>query len=128
MEENDAAEATITKTRWLLRDPPASPPCQPPHQGSHVAKSFSRSSGSNERPGRRASGLRGVIGSVFRLAIVTLRAENDPTLRYKARSSHPRRMAAPPSPTSGNSANCSAQSTIMNSLANTQGLRSSFWR
>ncbi|QPC94815.1 integrase arm-type DNA-binding domain-containing protein [Mesorhizobium sp. INR15] len=80
MEERRAAAATVTKTKWLLEDlacPLAKRPIKEitPAEILQLLQKI-------ERSGRRetARRLRGVIGSVFRLAIVTLRAEGDPTL------------------------------------------------
>lgn len=79
MEANGAAAGTITKTQWLLMDLASSLAKRPikeivPAEILDVLKRV-------EMSGRRetARRLRGVIGSVFRLAIVTLRAETDPT-------------------------------------------------
>jgi integrase len=79
MEANGAAESTISKTRWLLLDlarPLAKRPVAEiiPAEILQVLKRV-------ERSGRRetARKLRGVIGAVFRHAIVTLRATSDPT-------------------------------------------------
>ncbi|UCI19275.1 tyrosine-type recombinase/integrase [Mesorhizobium sp. B2-1-8] len=80
MKERDAAAATVTKTEWLLEDlasPLANRPIREitPAEILQILQKI-------EKSGRRESArrLRGVIGSVFRLAIVTLRAETDPTL------------------------------------------------
>lgn len=80
MEERNAAAATVTKTKWLLENlarPLAKRPIKEitPAEILHLLQKI-------EKSGRRetARRLRGVIGSVFRLAIVTLRAETDPTL------------------------------------------------
>ncbi|AZO16564.1 DUF4102 domain-containing protein [Mesorhizobium sp. M2A.F.Ca.ET.043.05.1.1] len=80
MKERDAAAATVTKTEWLLEDlasPLTKRPIREitPAEILHILQKI-------EKSGRRESArrLRGVIGSVFRLAIVTLRAETDPTL------------------------------------------------
>jgi integrase len=79
MEDNDAAERTLAKTRWLLQDlgrPLAKRPIKEitPAEILELLKRI-------EKSGRRetARRLRGVIGSVFRYAIVTLRAESNPT-------------------------------------------------
>ncbi|MBN9539953.1 MAG: integrase [Alphaproteobacteria bacterium 65-37] len=80
MEERKAAASTVTKTKWLLEDL-ASPLAKrsikeiTPAEILQILQKI-------EKSGRRetARRLRGVIGSVFRLAIVTLRAEIDPTL------------------------------------------------
>ncbi len=79
MEAGDAAAGTITKTRWLLQDL-ASPLSNRPIKDivpAEILDVLRRV----EMSGRRetARRLRGVIGSVFRFAIVTLRAEADPT-------------------------------------------------
>ena len=79
MEANGAAERTRTKYRWLLEDLAATIANQPiadivPAQVLDILKRV-------EKSGRRetAKKLRGVMGSVFRYAIVTLRATSDPT-------------------------------------------------
>jgi len=77
---NGAAPGTIEKTRWLLKDV-ASPLSKRPIKDivpAEILAVLKRV----ERSGRRetARRLRGTIGSVFRFAIVTLRAENDPTV------------------------------------------------
>ncbi|WP_352575132.1 tyrosine-type recombinase/integrase [Mesorhizobium australicum] len=83
MEERDAAAATITKTKWLLEDL-AGPLAKRPINEITPAEIFQLPQ-KIEKSGRRetARRLRGVIGSVFRLAIVTLRAEADPTLHLR---------------------------------------------
>ena len=83
MEERDAAAATITKTKWLLEDL-AGPLAKRPINEITPAEIFLLLQ-KIEKSGRRetARRLRGVIGSVFRLAIVTLRAEADPTLHLR---------------------------------------------
>ncbi|MCP3056895.1 tyrosine-type recombinase/integrase [Aurantimonas marianensis] len=80
MEERDAAAATVTKTKWLLEDL-ANPLAKRPIKEITSAESLQFLQ-KIEKSGRRetARRLRGVIGSVFRLAIVTLRADTDPTL------------------------------------------------
>lgn len=79
MEEREAAAATITKTKWLLENL-ANPLAKRPIKEITPAEILQLLQ-KIERSGRRetARRLRGVIGSVFRLAIVTLRAESDPT-------------------------------------------------
>ena len=79
LEANGAADATIKKTQWLLLDLASALSTRPIKDISaaeilHLLKRV-------EETGRRetAKRLRGTIGSVFRLAIVTLRAETDPT-------------------------------------------------
>ncbi|MCA0058928.1 MULTISPECIES: integrase arm-type DNA-binding domain-containing protein [unclassified Mesorhizobium] len=83
MKERDAAAATVTKTKWLLEDL-ASPLAKRPIKEITAAEIFQLLQ-KIEKSGRRetARRLRGVIGSVFRLAIVTLRAEADPTLHLR---------------------------------------------
>lgn len=73
------APITVAKNCWLLQDLAASLASRPiadivPAEVLDLLKRV-------ERSGRRetARRLRGVIGAVFRLAIVTLRATNDPT-------------------------------------------------
>jgi integrase len=73
------AETTIAKNKWLLMDlaaPIASRPIAEitPAELLHLLKMV-------EKSGRRetARRLRGIMGSVFRYAIVTLRANSDPT-------------------------------------------------
>jgi integrase len=80
MEDRDAAAATVTKTKWLLEDL-ANPLAKRPIKEITPAEILQLLQ-KIEKSGRRetARRLRGVIGSVFRLAIVTLRAETDPTL------------------------------------------------
>ena len=80
MKERDAAAATVTKTKWLLEDL-AGPLARRPIKEITPAEILQLLQ-KIEKSGRRetARRLRGVIGSVFRLAIVTLRAETDPTL------------------------------------------------
>lgn len=79
-EEREAATSTIDKNRWLLKDL-AAPLADRPIQeitAAEILELLKRV----EKSGRRetARRLRGAIGSVFRYAIVTLRATNDPTL------------------------------------------------
>jgi integrase len=74
-----SAEATIEKNRWLLEDlaqPIAAKPIKEITSADILAVLLAV-----EKSGRRESArrLRGVIGSVFRHAIATLRAEIDPT-------------------------------------------------
>jgi len=83
MRDRDAAEATISKTEWLLLDL-ASPIASRPIREITSAEILSILR-KIEQTGRRESGrrLRGAIGSVFRYAIVTLRADADPTLALR---------------------------------------------
>ncbi|MBD1549341.1 tyrosine-type recombinase/integrase [Roseibium aggregatum] len=80
MEENDAAAATVAKTKWLLEGL-TSPLAKRPIKEITSAEILDLLQ-KIEKSGRKetARRLRGVIGSVFRLAIVTLRADTDPTL------------------------------------------------
>lgn len=80
MEDRVAAASTVTKTKWLLEDlagPLANRPIKE-ITSAEILQLLQKI----EKTGRRetARRLRGVIGSVFRMAIVTLRAETDPTL------------------------------------------------
>lgn len=77
---NGAAETTLTKTIWLLRDL-AAPLDKRPIRDIHPAEILDLLK-RIEKSGRRetARRLRGTIGSVYKLAIVTLRAESNPTL------------------------------------------------
>ena len=82
-EANDAAQATIDKSRWLLQDL-ASPLSNRPIADitpAEVLDILLRI----EKIGHRetARRLRGAIGRVFRLAVVTLRAETDPTFALR---------------------------------------------
>lgn len=80
MEDRVAAASTVTKTKWLLEDL-ASPLANRPIKEITSAEILQLLQ-KIEKSGRRetARRLRGVIGSVFRMAIVTLRVETDPTL------------------------------------------------
>lgn len=79
-EANDAASATMDKNRWLLEQLAAPIAARPIAEITaaeilHLLKQI-------EKSGRRetARRLRGAIGSVFRYAMVTLRATQDPTV------------------------------------------------
>lgn len=81
--ENGAAETTMSKNRWMLQDlaaPLANRPIDQivPAEILDVLKRI-------EKSGRRetAQKLRGMIGGVFRHAVVTLRATNDPTVALR---------------------------------------------
>lgn len=82
-EDEGASPATVTKNKWLLEDL-ASPLANRPITEIKPAEILMLLQ-KIERSGRRetAHRLREVIGSVFRLAIVTLRAETDPTAPLK---------------------------------------------
>jgi integrase len=78
-ESNGASPATLAKNKWLLEDlakPLKNHPITEitPAEILDLLKRI-------ERSGRRetARRLRGIMGAVFRLAVVTLRATNDPT-------------------------------------------------
>lgn len=79
LEANRVAETTLGKNRWLLEQLAAPLADRPiteitPHELLNILKRI-------EKSGRRESAkrLRGVIGAVFRYAVVTLRATTDPT-------------------------------------------------
>ncbi|HZS53858.1 MAG TPA: integrase arm-type DNA-binding domain-containing protein [Bryobacteraceae bacterium] len=83
LQDEGASESTIAKNRWLLEDLAASFAKRPiteiyPAEILLVLKRI-------EKSGRRetARRLRGVMGAVFRFAIVTLRATNDPTFALR---------------------------------------------
>jgi integrase len=79
LEESGTAASTMTKNRWYLLDL-ASPLVDLPITEITSAEILSLLK-RIEKSGRRetARKVRGAIGSVFRLAITTLRATNDPT-------------------------------------------------
>ncbi len=79
LEESGTAKSTMTKNRWYLLDL-ASPLANLPITEITAAEILSLLK-KIEKSGRRetARKVRGSIGSVFRLAITTLRATNDPT-------------------------------------------------
>jgi integrase len=83
LENNHAAPATISKTRWLLQDL-AAPLAKRPIAGITPAEILVVLK-KIELSGRRetARRLRGALGTVFRLAIATLRATNDPTFALR---------------------------------------------
>ena len=79
LRERGSAETTIAKNKWLLQDlasPIAARPIAEitPAELLHLLKLV-------EKSGRRetARRLRGIMGTVFRYAVVTLRANGDPT-------------------------------------------------
>jgi len=79
LEANGAAASTMSKNKWLLEDlakPLANRPIAE-ITAAEILDLLKRI----EKSGRRetARRLRGVMGSVFRLAVVTLRATSDPT-------------------------------------------------
>jgi integrase len=79
LEESGTAASTMTKNRWYLQNL-ASPLTELPITEITSAEILSLLK-KIEKSGRRetARKVRGSIGSVFRLAIMTLRATNDPT-------------------------------------------------
>jgi integrase len=79
-EANAAAGSTIDKNRWLLKDLAA--PLSDRPIAEITAAEILQLLKQIEKSGRRetARRLRGAIGSIFRYAIVTLRATSDPTL------------------------------------------------
>jgi integrase len=83
LEENGSAKSTLDKNRWLLEDLAASLAKRPISAitPAEILLLLQRI----EKTGRRetARRLRGTIGSVFRHAIVTLRATNDPTFALR---------------------------------------------
>lgn len=83
MAADGAAESTIAQSRWYLEDLCA-PLAKRPIADITSAEVLDLLR-QVERSGRRetARKLRGAIGRVFRLAIVTLRAENDPTVALR---------------------------------------------
>lgn len=80
LREKGASPATVTKVTWLLKNLAASLSQRPIHQIT-PAELLSLLQ-SVEKSGRRetARRLRGTISSIFKFAIVTLRAGNDPTV------------------------------------------------
>ncbi len=79
MEERNLAPTTMRKKRWHIYDLAEALHKRPIHEITsaellHLLKGI-------EKSGRRetAKKLRGTLSAIFRLAIVTLRAENDPT-------------------------------------------------
>ncbi|AMN44736.1 tyrosine-type recombinase/integrase [Rhodoplanes sp. Z2-YC6860] len=79
LEEQNSAEATMDKNKWLLLDL-ASPLHRTPIT-KVTSADILQVLRAVEKSGRRetARRLRGVIGSVFRYSIVNLKAETDPT-------------------------------------------------
>src|SRR5208283_4082946 len=79
LEANGAAPATLAKNKWLLEDLAAPLANRPIAEitAAEILDLLKRI----EKSGRRetARRLRGIMGAVFRLAVVTLRAPSDPT-------------------------------------------------
>ena len=127
LEANGASPATLKKNRWFLEDlarPISSRPI-----GEITAAEVLDLLQRIEKSGRRetAHRMRGVIGSVFRLAIVTLRATSDPTMPCMAHCCGPIPNPARRSSTTASLAAFCAQSTA--STAGPQpGRRFSFRR
>ncbi|MEQ8452036.1 MAG: tyrosine-type recombinase/integrase [Nitratireductor sp.] len=95
MKANDAADATIDKTTWLLQDL-AKPLAKRPVKEISPAEILDLLQ-RIEKSGRRetARRLRGTIGAVFRYAVVTLRADGDPTTLLRGALQPPRATARP---------------------------------
>ncbi len=89
LEERGSAEATINKNRWMLLDL-ASPLAKRPISEITAAEILIILK-KYEKAGLRetAKRLRGVIGAVFRLAVATLRASNDPTYALRGAIASP---------------------------------------
>jgi hypothetical protein len=83
LQEKGSAKSTIDKNRWLLEDLAASLANRPISAitPAEILLLLQRI----EKTGRRetARRLRGMIGSVFRHAVVTMRATNDPTFALR---------------------------------------------
>lgn len=79
-QDKDVSPATLKKTTWLLKDLASELNDRPLHKitSAEILALLQKI----EKSGRRetARRLRGTISSVFKLAIVTLRAESDPTI------------------------------------------------
>jgi len=83
MVSNDAASSTLSKNKWLLLDiasPLASRPIKD-ISSAEILDLLKRVESSGRRETSRR--LRGTISSVFKLAIVTLRADTDPTIALR---------------------------------------------
>ncbi len=89
--DKEVAEATFKKNKWLLTDI-ALPLSDRPISEITSAEVLDLLK-KVEKSGRRktARKLRGTISSVFRLAIMTLRAENDPTIALRGALLPPKR-------------------------------------
>ncbi|MGR3662803.1 MAG: tyrosine-type recombinase/integrase [Paracoccaceae bacterium] len=83
MIERELAPATIKKTRWLLLDLASPLHNRPINEITSAELLYLLKS--IEKSGRRetAKKMQGAISAVFRLAVVTLRAETDPTFALK---------------------------------------------
>ena len=111
LEANGAAAATLAKNKWLLEDLAAPLANRPIAEitAAEILDLLKRI----EKSGRRetARRLRGIMGAVFRLAVVTLRAPGDPTHALQGALLRRIRSHARRSPTSGSSARSCARST-----------------
>ncbi|MEX0828236.1 MAG: integrase arm-type DNA-binding domain-containing protein, partial [Haliea sp.] len=91
--DKELAEATMAKHRWVLRDLAGSLANRPIAEitSAEVLDLLRRV----ERSGRRetAKKLRASISSVFRLAIITARADNDPTIALRGALLSPKRVS-----------------------------------
>ena len=90
MKKNEAAASTLDKAKWLLEDVAA--PLTRRAVTDITSAELLALLKHVERSGRRetARRLRSRISAVFRLAIVTLRATNDPTLALKGALLNPK--------------------------------------
>lgn len=90
--DKELAAVTVAKNRWLLIDLASSLADRPIAEitSAEVLDLLKRI----ERTGRRETvrKLRGVISGVFRLAIITLRADNDPTAALRGALLTPKRQ------------------------------------
>jgi integrase len=90
MESDGAASTTLNKNRWLLENLAAPLKNRPIAEitSAEILDLLKRI----EKSGRRetARRIRGMIGSVFRLAVVTLRASTDPTFALRGSLSAPK--------------------------------------
>jgi len=89
LKEEGRSESTLSKIKWQLDDLASSLASRPIAQikPAEILEILRRI----EKSGRKdtARRLRGTIGSVFRFAIATLRAENDPTYALRGALSKP---------------------------------------
>ena len=92
MTDNGASEATLAKNTWLLKNL-AKPLERRPIREIHAAEILDVLK-RIEQSGRRESArrLRGTISSVYKLAIVTLRADENPTMHLHGALLTPQRV------------------------------------
>ena len=92
MKDNGASEATLKKNTWLLKQL-AKPLERRPIREIHAAEILDVLK-RVEQSGRRESArrLRGTISSVYKLAIVTLRADENPTIHLHGALLTPQRV------------------------------------